>query len=104
MVHLALGPGALREDLADGETKPARRVWTTSSSSGTVLDMTEQEQAQAQGEQDAAIALAEEDHWRIVGCRMLTVHPVEEWVPRAHRRANLDGAASVLGYRPLVMA
>ena len=66
--------------------------------------MTEQEQAQAQGEQDASIALAEEDHWQIVGGGMLTVHPVEEWVPRAHRRAYLDGAASVLGYRPLVMA
>jgi hypothetical protein len=35
---------------------------------------------------------------------MLTVHPVEEWAPRAHRRAYLDGAASVLGYRPLIMA
>jgi hypothetical protein len=34
---------------------------------------------------------------------MLTVHPVEEWVPRPHRRAYLDGAASVLGYRPLIM-
>ena len=66
--------------------------------------MTEEEQAQAQGEQDAAMALAEEDHWQIVGGGMLTVHPVEEWVPRAHRRAYLAGAASVLGYRPLIMA
>lgn len=66
--------------------------------------MTEQEQAQAQGEQDAAIALAEEDRWRMAGGGMLTVYPVEEWVPRAHRRTYLDGAASVLGYRPLIMA
>lgn len=29
---------------------------------------------------------------------MLTEHPVEEWVPRAHSRAYLDGAAHVLGY------
>jgi hypothetical protein len=65
--------------------------------------MTEEEQARAQGEQDAAIALAEEDRWRIAGGGMLTVHPVEEWVPRPHRRAYLDGAASVLGYRPLIM-
>ena len=43
--------------------------------------MTEQEQAQAQGEQDASIALAEEDHWQIAGGGMLTVRPVEEWVP-----------------------
>jgi hypothetical protein len=75
-----------------------------STSSGTVPDMTEQEQAQAQGEQDAAIALADEDRWQIAGGGMLTVHPVEEWVPRACRRAYLDGAASVLGYRPLIMA
>ena len=66
--------------------------------------MSEEEQAQAQGEQDAAMALAEEDRWQIAGGGMLTVHPVEEWVPRAHRRAYLDGAASVLGYRPLIMA
>ncbi|WP_433027543.1 hypothetical protein [Actinomycetospora sp. CA-053990] len=66
--------------------------------------MTEEEQAQAQGEQDAAMALAEEDHWQIVGGGMLTVHPTEEWVSRAHRRAYLAGAASVLGYRPLIMA
>lgn len=30
--------------------------------------------------------------------------PVEEWVPRAQRHANLDGAASVLGYKPLISA
>ena len=66
--------------------------------------MTEHEQAQAQGEQDASIALAEEDHRRVAGGGMLTVHPIEEWVPRAHRRAYLAGAASVLGYRPLIMA
>ncbi|MEJ2865903.1 hypothetical protein [Actinomycetospora flava] len=66
--------------------------------------MTEQQQARAQGEQDAAIALAEEDHWQIAGGGMLAVRPVEDWVPRAHRRAYLDGAAPVLGYRPLVSA
>jgi hypothetical protein len=66
--------------------------------------MTEREQAQAQGEQDAAIALADEDRWRMAGGGMLTVYPVEEWVPRAHRRDYLDGAASVLGYRPLILA
>ncbi|MFC5137236.1 hypothetical protein ACFPK1_03275 [Actinomycetospora rhizophila] len=66
--------------------------------------ITENEQAQAQGEQDASIALAEEDYWRIAGGGMLTVRPVEEWVPRAHRRAYLDGAASVLGYKPLISA
>ena len=66
--------------------------------------MTEQEQARAQGEQDASLARADEYHWRIAGGGMLTVHPVEDWVPRAHRRAYLDGAASVLGYRPLVSA
>ncbi|MDD7923051.1 hypothetical protein [Actinomycetospora chibensis] len=66
--------------------------------------MPEEELAQAQGEQDAAMALAEEDHWQIVGGGMLTVHPFGEWVPRAHRRAYLAGAASVLGYRPLIMA
>ena len=79
-------------------------LWTPPSCSGTVPDMTEREQAQAQGEQDAAIALAEEEHRRIAGGGMLTVHPVEEWVPRAHRRTYLDGAASVLGYRPLIRA
>ena len=26
---------------------------------------------------------------------MLTVYPVEEWVPRAHRRAYLDAAVTV---------
>lgn len=67
-------------------------------------DMTEQEQAQAQGEQDASIALAEEDYWQIVGGGILTVRPLEEWVPRAHLRAYLDGAASVLGYKPLISA
>lgn len=39
----------------------------------TVPDMTEQEHAQAQGEQDAAIALAEEDRWQITGGGTLTV-------------------------------
>lgn len=34
--------------------------------------------------------------------RMLTVRPVEEWIPRAHRHAYLDEAASVLGYKPLI--
>lgn len=62
------------------------------------------EQAQAQGEQDASIALADEDYWQIAGGGMPTVRPVEEWVPRAHRRAYLDGVASVLGYRPLISA
>jgi hypothetical protein len=64
--------------------------------------MTEEERAQAQGEQDAVIALVEEERWQIVSGGMLTVTPVEEWVPRAHRRAYLNGAASVLGYRPLI--
>ena len=36
-------------------------LWTPPSCSGTVPGMTEREQAQAQGEQDAAIALAEEE-------------------------------------------
>lgn len=62
--------------------------------------MTEQEQARAEGEQDASIALAEEDYRQIAGGGVLTVRPVEEWVPRAHRRAYLDGAASVLGCEP----
>jgi hypothetical protein len=66
--------------------------------------MSDEDQARAQGEQDAAIALADEDRLRIAGAGMLTVHPVDEWVPRAHRRAYLDGAASVLGYRPLILA
>jgi hypothetical protein len=48
-----------------------------STSSSTVLDMTEQEQGQ--GEQDAAIALTE-DRWQITGGGILTVHPAEEWV------------------------
>ncbi len=53
--------------------------------------MSEQAQAQAQGEQEAAIALVEEDSWQIADGGMLTVHPVEECDPRAHRRAYLDG-------------
>ncbi|MHC1561346.1 hypothetical protein [Actinomycetospora sp. NBRC 106375] len=65
--------------------------------------MTADEVAREQGEQDASAALADEEHWRIAGGGMLTVHPVEHWVPRDHRRAYLDGAASVLGYRPLVL-
>ena len=35
---------------------------------------------------------------------MLTVYPDEEWGPTAHRRAYLDAAATVLGYKPLVVA
>lgn len=66
--------------------------------------MTDEDLARAQGEQDAAIALADEDRWQIAGGGMVTVYPVEEWVPRAHRRAYPDAAATVLGYRPLVMA
>ncbi len=53
--------------------------------------ISEQAQAQAQGEQEAAIALVEEDSWQIADGGMLTVHPVEECDPRAHRRAYLDG-------------
>lgn len=66
--------------------------------------MTDAEQARAQGEQDAAIALVDEERWQIAGGRMLSVRPVEDWVPRAQRRAYLEGAASVLGYRPLIVA
>lgn len=33
---------------------------------------------------------------------MLTVYPVEQWVPRAHRHAYFEAAATVLGYKPLV--
>jgi hypothetical protein len=80
-----------RSSRPTGRPHTSRHVWTTSTSSGTVPDRTEEEQAQAQGEQDAAMALAEEDHWQIVGGGMLTVHPVEESVPRAHRCAYLDG-------------
>lgn len=65
--------------------------------------MTPEQVARAQGEQDASAAVADEERRRIAGGGMLTVHPVEAWVPRAHRRAYLDGAASVLGYRPLVL-
>ena len=97
-------PAPFREERPTERPHARRHVWTTSTGSGTVPDMTEQEQARAQGEQDAAIALVEEDSRPIAGGGMLTVRPVEEWVPRAHRRAYLDGAASVLGYRPLISA
>ena len=66
--------------------------------------MADEDLARAQGEQDAAIALANEDRWQLAGGGMLTVYPVEDWVPRAHRRAYLDAAATVLGYKPLVVA
>ncbi len=96
--------GSPAVDMSTAGWRLSGYVWTTSTTAGTVPNMTEEEQAQAQGEQDAAIALAEEDDWQIVSGGMLTVHPVEEWVPRARRRAYLDGAASVLGDRPLIMA
>jgi hypothetical protein len=52
---------------------------------------------------DALPEDSEEDRWQPVGGGMLTVHPVEQWVPRAHRRAYLAGAAAVLGYQPMIM-
>jgi hypothetical protein len=33
---------------------------------------------------------------------VLTVFRTAEWVPPAYRQAYLDGAASVLGFEPLV--
>jgi hypothetical protein len=45
------------------------------------------EDAQAQGEQDASAVAANHELYGIRGGGMLTVYPVEDWVPRDHRRA-----------------
>jgi hypothetical protein len=60
--------------------------------------MTAVDEARAQGEQAASAARAREDDDRHV----LTVDQAAAWVPAEHREAYLDGAASVLGYRPRI--
>jgi hypothetical protein len=60
--------------------------------------MTAVDEARAQGEQAASAARAREDDDR----RVLTVDQAAAWVPAEHREAYLDGAASVLGYRPRI--
>ena len=60
--------------------------------------MTAVDEARAQGEQAASAARARADEDREV----LTVDQAAAWVPAEHRDAYLDGAASVLGYRPRI--
>lgn len=65
---------------------------------GTNLEgMTTVEDARAPGEQVAGAARAGEDD-----VEALTVDQAAAWVPAEHRDAYLDGAASVLGYRPRI--
>ncbi|MCD2196298.1 hypothetical protein LQ327_23260 [Actinomycetospora endophytica] len=58
--------------------------------------MTAVEEARAPGEQ--AVARAAEGDVVLP----LTVDQAAAWVPAEHRDAYLDGAASVLGYRPRI--
>ncbi len=60
--------------------------------------MTTVEEARARGEQDAVAARVTDDEGRAP----LTVDQAAAWVPAEHREAYLDGAASVLGYRPRI--
>lgn len=60
--------------------------------------MTAVEEARAQGEQAASAARAGEDD----AVTPLAVDQAAAWVPAEHRDAYLDGAASVLGYRPRI--
>jgi hypothetical protein len=59
--------------------------------------MTTVEDARAPGGQAAVAARAGEDD-----LAPLTVDEAAAWVPAEHRDAYLDGAASVLGYRPRI--
>jgi hypothetical protein len=59
--------------------------------------MTTVEDARAPGEQAAGAARVGEDD-----VAALTVDQAAAWVPAEHRDAYLDGAASVLGYRPRI--
>ncbi len=60
--------------------------------------MTALNEAGAQGEQAAGAARAAGED----ATGLLTVDQAAAWVPAEHRDAYLDGAASVLGYRPRV--
>jgi hypothetical protein len=57
--------------------------------------------AQAQGEQDANAARAAAERAGATD-EALTVFQTAAWIPPAYRQAYLEGAASVLGYEPVV--
>ena len=58
--------------------------------------------AQAQGEQDAGADRAQMHLDGAHDSAELTVFETAAWIPPAYRQAYLEGAASVLGYAPLV--
>lgn len=59
--------------------------------------------ARAQGEQDASTARATAEFDNRPPAQA-TLTPVARWVPVRLRTPYLDGAASVLGYRPTITA
>lgn len=60
----------------------------------------DEELARKKGERDAALALADDGGRREAAGDTLALHPAEDWVSSVHPTAYLDGAESVLGYRP----
>jgi hypothetical protein len=58
--------------------------------------------AQAQREQDASADRAQMHLADTHDSAELTVFETAAWIPPAYRQAYLEGAASVLGYEPLI--
>lgn len=60
------------------------------------------DEARALGEHGVRAARGRAEVDALVDSTVPAVSQIVEWVPEAYRQAYLDGAASVLGYEPLV--
>ncbi|GAA4786806.1 hypothetical protein GCM10023200_21160 [Actinomycetospora chlora] len=61
---------------------------------------TDEDLARRKGERDAALALAGDRRQREAAGDTVALHPADDWASSTHPEAYLDGAESVLGYRP----